>query len=125
MARSCTFFQLGNIVSSLEYFDKAISIDRNDINIWISWSFIYHEQGDTEHAIQIILDAIEDLPDEAELFYRLACYLITKGNLKEAFIYLENALILNYELHTVLFEFFQDLETQKALVKIIDQYRKN
>jgi tetratricopeptide (TPR) repeat protein len=120
-----TEYQLGNIVSSLEYFEKAISIDRNDINIWISWSFVYHEQGDNEHAIQIILDALEDLPDEAELFYRLACYLITKGNLKEAFIYLENALILNYELHTVLFEFFQDLETQKALVKIIDQYRKN
>jgi tetratricopeptide (TPR) repeat protein len=118
-----TEYQLGNIVSSIEYFEKAISLDKKDIPIWIAWSYIYHEQGDTEHATKIILDALEELPDEAELFYRLACYLITKGNLKEAFIYLENALILNYEMHTVLFEFFQDLETQKALVRIIDQYR--
>ena len=120
-----TEYQLGNIVSSIEYFEKAIAVDTEDLNIWISWSYIYHEQGDTEHAITIILDALEQLPDQAELFYRLACYLITKGNLKEAFIYLENALILNYEMHTVLFEFFQDLETQKALVRIIDQYRKD
>ncbi len=118
-----TEYQLGNIVSSIEYFQKAIAFDGKDTNVWISWSYVYHEQGDTEQAMTIILDALEELPDEAELFYRLACYLITKGNLKEAFIYLENALILNYEMHTVLFEFFQDLETQKALVKIIDQYR--
>ena len=118
-----TEYQLGNIVSSIEYFQKAIAIDDKDSNVWVSWSYIYHEQGDTEQAITIILDALEELPDNAELFYRLACYLITKGNLKEAFIYLENALILDYEMHTVLFEFFQDLETQKALVKIIDEYR--
>jgi tetratricopeptide (TPR) repeat protein len=120
-----TEYQLGNIVSSIQYFEKAITIDTKDTNIWIAWSYVYHEQGETEHATKIILDALEELPDEPELFYRLACYLITKGNLKEAFIYLENALILNFELHTVLFDFFQDLETQKALVRIIDQHRKD
>lgn len=118
-----TEYQLGNIISSIEYFEKAITLDKKDANTWISWSYIYHEQGDTEHATSIILDALENLPDQAALYYQLTCYLITKGNLKEAFIYLENALILNYEMHTMLFEFFQDLETQKALVRIIDQYR--
>ena len=46
------------------------------------------------------------------------------GKFKEAFNYLENALILDFDNHTVLFEFFPELETQKALFKIIDQFRK-
>ena len=71
-----TEYQLGNIVSSIEYFEKAITLEKDDINTWISWSYIYHEQGDTEHAIKIILDALEELPDEAELYYRLTLSLI-------------------------------------------------
>lgn len=120
-----TEYQLGNITSSLENFKKAIYLDDKDVNTWTSWSYVYHEQGETDLAVQVIIDAIEELPEEAELYYRLSCYLIVKGNLKEAFIYLENALILDFEMHTVLFEFFQDLETQKALVRVIDQYRKD
>jgi tetratricopeptide (TPR) repeat protein len=72
-----------------------------------------------------MLDALEELPEEAELYYRLCCYLVKEGNLKEAFIYLENALILNFDKHTLLFEFFTELETQKALMRVIDEFRKN
>jgi hypothetical protein len=50
--------------------------------------------------------------------------MIAAGKYKDAFIYLENALVLNFENHTVLLEFFPKLQTQKALFKIIDQYRK-
>ena len=63
--------------------------------------------------------------DEPEFFYRIAVYLIEAGKFKEAFNYLENALILNIEGHTVLFDFFPKAETQKALYKIIDQFRKD
>ena len=71
--------------------------------------------------------AVLDLDEEAEdsdLLYRMVVYQITAGRYKEAFTYLENALILDFENHEVLFEFFPKLETQKALFKIIDQYRK-
>ena len=67
---------------------------------------------------------LAEIPDEPEFFYRIAIYLIEGGKFKEAFQYLENALILNFEGHTVLFDFFQKPETQKALFKIIDQFRK-
>jgi hypothetical protein len=51
-------------------------------------------------------------------------YLINSGKFKEAFNYLENALILDFDGHLTLFEFFPQLETQKALYKIIEQFRK-
>ena len=66
-----------------------------------------------------------EIPDDPEFFYRIAVYLIEAGKFKDAFNYLENGLILNFEGHTVLFDFFQKPETQKALYKIIDQFRKD
>ena len=74
-------------------------------------------------AISLIDRALEEVPDDAELLYRMVVYQITAGHYREAFTYLENALILDFEKHEVLFEFFPKLETQKALFKIIDQYR--
>jgi tetratricopeptide (TPR) repeat protein len=72
-----------------------------------------------------MLSGLSELPDEPEFFYRIAIYLIEAGKFKEAFQYLENALLLNFEGHTVLFDFFQKPETQKSLFKIIDQFRKD
>jgi predicted TPR repeat methyltransferase len=74
-------------------------------------------------AIELAERALEEIPDDAELMYRMVVYQITAGHYREAFTYLENALILDFEKHEVLFEFFPKLETQKALFKIIDQYR--
>ena len=42
---------------------------------------------------------------------------------KQSFTYLENPLILDYNKHVELLEFYTDLETQKALMKVIDQFR--
>jgi len=120
-----TEYQLGNLVSSIDSFEKSIDLDPKDINIWLAFSYLYYEQDMIERAIETILDALDELPDQAELYYRLSCYLVVKGNLKEAFIYLENALILNFDMHTIVFEFFQDLEIQKAMMRVIDQFRKD
>ena len=81
-------------------------------------------QGNFEEAIDTIKNAIEINPDDAELYYRLTAYLLSAGNYREAYNYLENALILDFEKHTLLFEYFPELESQKALSRIIDQYRK-
>ena len=40
-------------------------------------------------------------------------------------VILEQALILNYEGHVQVYNFFEDLTIQKALFKIIDKYRKD
>jgi tetratricopeptide (TPR) repeat protein len=117
-------YKTGNLVSCMEAYEEACLLNPTSIEIWLNWSFVHFEQGDYDKATSLIKAGIDELPKEAELYYRAAAYLINEGNYKEAFIYLENALILDFEKHTVLFEFFPNLETQKALYKIIDQYRK-
>ncbi len=117
-------FQTGNIVSSLDAYEEANELDPEDIDIALKWSYLYYDQGDYEEALSIVLTSIEENPEESLLYYRATAYLIAAGKYKEAFAYLENGLILNFENHISLLEFFPKLETQKALFKIIDQYRK-
>jgi tetratricopeptide (TPR) repeat protein len=90
----------------------------------MNWSLLLYDQGDYLKAADLASEGIEESPENADLHYYAAAYLINAGRYKEAFQYLENALILDFEKHTMLFEFFPQLETQKALYKIIDQYRK-
>jgi len=117
-------YKIGNIISSISAYEEASLLGPEDKEIWLNWSFIYHEQGEHEKAAQVLLQGMEELPHEPDFFYRMTAYLIEAGKFKEAMHYLENGLILNFEGHSVLFDFFPKLETQKALFKIIEQYRK-
>ncbi len=117
-------YKTGNIQSCLEYYQLAAELAPEDIKIWLEWSFVAYEQGDAERAVDLIFQGIEDNPGEAILLYRVCAYLMKAGRYKQAFTYLENALILDFDKHVELLEFFSDLETQKALIKVIDQFRE-
>lgn len=118
-------FHVGNLVSSLDAYEEASMLNPEDLEILLDWSFVYYEQGEYQKALDIILNALNDMPEEADLYYRATAYLLAIGKYKEAYNHLENGLVLNYDGHVDLLEFIPKLETQKALFKIIDQFRKN
>jgi hypothetical protein len=70
-------------------------------------------------------EAISIMPDEALLYYRTAAYHFSTGQLKEAILYLENGILLDYDSHAVLYDFFEDVKTQKTLYKIIQEIKNN
>jgi tetratricopeptide (TPR) repeat protein len=117
-------YKVGNVVSARELFRHLRTLDTDDLDYWLDWSYLYYDQGDYENALSIMEGALEETPDHAPFMYRKVVYLISMGKYKEAFNNLEVALILDFEGHTQLFDFFDNLNTQKALFKIIDQYRK-
>ncbi len=118
-------YHIGNLVSSLDAYEEASLLNPEDIDVFLDWSFIYYEQGDHEKALEVIINALNEMPDQADLYYRATAYLLALGKYKEAYNHLENALILDFEKHNELLEFIPKLETQKALFKIIDQFRQN
>ena len=52
-------------------------------------------------------------------------YLLDDGKYKEAINVLESALSINFENHDVLFDFIPKFETQSALIRVINQFKKN
>lgn len=116
-------YRMGNVISADEAYEQACDLDPDNAQVYLNWSFVYYENGDYERAISLITSGIEEIPDNAELYYRAVVYLLSQGSVREGFLYLQKALLLDFDKHTLLFEFFKELETQKALFKIIDQYR--
>ncbi|WP_026998787.1 tetratricopeptide repeat protein [Eisenibacter elegans] len=118
-------YQIGNTVASFEAYMRASEINPTNPEVWLNWSLLCFEQGEEDKAVQLLSEGIEECPEEALLYYRMAAYLIDAGKYKQAFSFLENALTLDFDKHTVLFDFFTSLDVQKALFKIIDQYRQD
>jgi len=117
-------YKVGNLVSSLDAYEESAMLNPADIQTWLDWSFLVYEQGDMLKAINLIERGLEELPETAELIYRITAYQLANGMHKDALKSLENALVLNFEKHTELLEFFSELKMQKALYKLIEKHRK-
>ena len=118
-------YKVGNMVSSVDLYTKALEINPADFKTSLEFSLIYYESGDIEKAINIIKEGIVEVPEESLLYYRLVIYLMDSGRYKESMNVLESALSLNFDNHEVLFDFVPNFETQSALIRIINQFRNN
>lgn len=116
-------FKIGHIQAATAAFEKTAELDATLVELWLDWSYLYFEEENYDRAIELIHLGIEEMPDEAELWFRSSAYHMKAGLYTQALGFLENGLILDFDKHETLFEFFTDLETQKALYKLIDQYR--
>jgi tetratricopeptide (TPR) repeat protein len=116
-------FNLGNMQASSEAYEEAINLEPGIMETYVNLALIYFEQNRFEEAIDVTLEGIEELPESAELYYRMVVYQIKMGNYKEAFSFLENGLNLDFEKHTILYNLMPELKKQKAIYKIISQFR--
>lgn len=124
ISKAIAEYSLGNVISAEEAFAKVYEIDPENVVLWLDWSNLYFEQGHTEKAIAMMDEAIALMPEEALLYYRSAAYHFSTGLFKEAMLYLENGILLDYDSHAVLYDFFDDISTQKKLYQIIQDIRK-
>lgn len=123
MSKAIAENNLGNVVSAEEAFCKVYELDPEHVGLWLDWSNLYFEQGDTEKAIAMLDEAIALMPDEAMLYYRAAAYHFAGGFSREALLYLENGIVLDYDGHAVLYDFFDDVKTQKFLYNLVQEIR--
>ena len=114
---------VGNVVSALEAFERATEVAPEEVQAWVNWSAILYEQGHFGEAADLVRHAVELHPLESHFHYMLCAYLLADGRLREAYAELETALSLNYEQHSLLFDYFPELRQQPALQRLIDQFR--
>ena len=114
---------IGHVEASSEAYRKAIELAPTTVDYWLNWSMIYYEEQEYETAFHIIEDAILEVPNEADLYYRAAVYLLKLGRMKEAVSHLEIAYSLEPDTHTQIYAFFPDIEIQKNLFKLIQMIK--
>lgn len=123
ISKAIAEYSLGNVISAEEAFSKVYEIDPENVVLWLDWSNLYFEQGHADKAIGMMDEAIALMPEEALLYYRSAAYHFSSGFFKEALLYLENGILLDYDSHAVLYDFFDDVNTQKTLYRIVQDIR--
>ena len=99
-------------------------IDNNFIDAYIESAEYYFTQGYTDHALDSILTGIENNPEAAELYYRLAAFQLELGKKEKGLTALQFALELNHDIHPLLFEYFNKAEYIDDVVDLIEINKK-
>jgi tetratricopeptide (TPR) repeat protein len=114
----------GNVVIAEQAYQKVIELAPDDPDIRLDYSALLMEQSRNDESIEILAEGIKYNPDNSELYYRLAFYQYIAGNKHEAYVVLADALMLNHEQHTLLFEYLPQLADDVTIMQMIDIYKK-
>jgi len=119
LADAC--LQLGLLFESTEACRAAIELEFKNPDLWLRLAEIWAFENEFESATEVLKEALEELPLDENIHYRLAVYLLKGGRPKEAFTFLESGLALNHSAHEQIYGFFPDLETQKLLFQVVQK----
>jgi len=113
----------GAIEDAKEAYEKVISIAPENIDLWLDYSDMYFAQNLPEEAIDIISEGIKHNPDKAELYYRAAACFLSIGYDTDTYENLNQALDLDFEKHSQLFEYFPIAKSTIFVLDLIDAYK--
>ena len=114
--------KLGNITDAETLYVGIIEKDPLHIDTWLDYSAMLMNEGQEDQAYKIIEDAIHFYHGEADLYYRIGFYAFLQGNIAEAFNFFEKALELNFEGHTIVFEYLPELRKNEKFLYLINTY---
>lgn len=117
-------FHAGNEASALEALEEAIRLNSGDASLWIDWSMLMKEEGKLTEALDILQEGITLNPELSELYYLFAGLCFQMGKHREGMVYMENALIMDFKRHPLIFEYFKELKQFQPVVDLIRQYKR-
>ena len=67
---------------------------------WVNWAYALRERSLNEKAKAVAIDALDEHPDEAVLWFNLACYCSLLGEVEESSQHLNKAVSLEKSFET-------------------------
>lgn len=116
-------YKLGNQHSAYLFLERAIALAPHELTIWQDWSELLYEQDNFTGAIAVLEEGIKLNPSLVELYYQCAAYSLSSGFPQKGLRYLENALLLDYESHYLLFHHEPSLKDDRDVRALLRQYR--
>jgi tetratricopeptide (TPR) repeat protein len=111
----------GNPQAAITAFERSLALEPESPETYAEYAYLFFEEGQYEEGYDILAEGLHECPDEATLYFQAAAYLLLAGRVKAALVHLENALALEPDSYKQLFTFFDDVDTQKALFKLIKE----
>ncbi|MBX2903328.1 MAG: tetratricopeptide repeat protein [Chitinophagales bacterium] len=121
LADAC--LQIEDIDKAVALFEQILETDSKFKGHWINLAAAYYELEDYEAAFALLKEAEIKFEGEADIIYIKAVFYYQAGIKHEAILSLEKALMLNFDLHTIIFELFEELKDDAVILQVIEQYR--
>ncbi len=105
-------------------YEKASELEPYHAEIWLDYSDFYADiKKDFARALEIIEDGIYYQSENSALTYRRVAYLYEAGQHKEAILELFIALTQDFEAHTELLEYSENVRNSPEILAVIETYK--
>ena len=116
------YSQIGDHKNAVEAFEAATEVAPEIPIYWVQFASYYMSLFDYDSALEVIEQA-EIHAVGAEIFYCKAACLFNQNNRSEALTAMEEALIDNFNMHPLIFDFDKSLRRNKDVRAIVRYYR--
>jgi tetratricopeptide (TPR) repeat protein len=83
------------------------------------------KQGKLEKAIEIIEEALDKNNNSASLWFRLAGYLYKNGKVRQAYVFIEKALNMDFNRYEELVAYLPELEKEIRFIELLEIYKNS
>ncbi len=112
------YFELGELIKAEDNFKIALELAPEDIHLWMQYTGFLIETDRVDDALRALQDAEEYASGAEALYCRIAC-LFALGRRQEAFYWLGEALMEDYDMHRALFEMMPSLEHDPEVISMV------
>ena len=105
-------------------YEKASELEPYHAEIWLDYSDFYADvKKDYIKALEVLEDGLYYQGENSSLTYRRVAYLYQSGKHKEAILELFIALTQDFEAHTQLLEYSDQLKNSSEILAVIETYK--
>ena len=116
-------FKIGNIDHAVKYFERACSINQQIPIYWMDLAEIYRNEDSLQDSLSVIKKGVCENSDNSNLYYRAAAYCLLLSRFHDFLMYLEYALLIDYDGYEDIVNFFSfDLAYQKFVYRYIRKF---
>ncbi|HSV87142.1 MAG TPA: tetratricopeptide repeat protein [Bacteroidales bacterium] len=117
------FFSDRKFTKGIELYEKAVKINALDAESWLEYAEALWFNDFRAEAAEVATRALESLPDNVSILFRLSAFLFLSGKESLATYFLEEALVHDFEGHNQLLDSFPELSKHSRFNQIVEQYR--
>lgn len=116
--------ELGNFEDALKFFENAVEGDPYNEALWEAYAYCLMDSGDIEASIATLESGLEIMPKSANLRYLLGATMIKRGHNQQGSVEIEKALVMNYNEHETIFEYFPEFSNNHDVLSLIERYKR-
>lgn len=104
-------------------FELCIELGDDDLDIWLALVDVQYFLGDFELAMESLKKADAQIPDSAELNYRLSCFHFLFNTEENGVHYLKKALRIDFDYHHIMKEMYPSVFDLHVVQDIVSFYK--